>query len=365
MNSHQFPRQKVLCDENPFSRELLHSLLDMVYAASPPFTGYLKIAGDESSLHFLFFFNGAPYAAGRYADGKPISYSIQEFGERLASSTEEAMSATLCETDPVLLKCMLLFLQEEPDVKAPTSLIDIEHIVREIGEVGTNAMIALCRNKQFNFFFFKDGKGAIAYYADPTFERPDGMTIDEEMLLYSFQPGDKVQAFVFREMLTTQSGDSSLLDKDSLYKLLTERSLKSKDTEVSSKPAMNGAKVLVKALSYQTKLPCFVLSVESGPLRGKRFTVTIPCTIGRRGCDLTLDYHRISQLHAELKMVGNKLEIENMAGSNITKVNGETITKKSLIPNDLISIGPINLRISPAYGRRAGDFIPDDNRIPQ
>jgi hypothetical protein len=365
MNSHQFPRQKVLCDENPFSRKLLSSLLEVVYASSPPFTGYLKIAGDDFSLHFLFFFNGKPYAAGRYAYGKPISYSIQEFGERLVSATDEDMSVTLCETDPVLLKSILLFLQEEPDVKAPTSIIDIEHIVREIGEVGANAMITLFRDNKFNFFFFKEGKGALAYYADPSFERPEGMTIDEEMLLYAFLPGSKVQAFVFREMVTTKAVDSNLLDKDSLYKLLTEGSLKNKDTEVSPKPAMKGAKVLVKALSYQTKLPSFILTVESGPLRGKRFTVTIPCTIGRRDCDLTLDYQRISQLHAELKMVGNKLEIESMANTNVTKVNGETITKKKLIPNDLISIGPINLRISPAFGRRAGDFIPDDNRIPQ
>ena len=364
MNNYQFPQQKVLCDEKPFSRELLHSLLEMVYAASPPFTGHLKIAGNESSLYFLFFFNGAPYAAGRYAYDKPINYSIQEFAEHLVSSTDETMSVTLCETDPVLLKCMLLFLQEEPDVKAPTSLIDIEHIVREISEVGANAMITLCRDKKFNFFFFKDGKGALAYYADLAFERPEGMTIDEEMLLYSFQPGKKIKAFIFRDMITTQAADSSQLDKDSLYKLLTEGNPKNKDAEISPKPAMEGAKVLVKALSHQPKLPNFVLSAESGPLRGKRFTVTIPCTIGRSDCDLTLDYQRISRLHAELKMVGNKLEIENMASTNGTKVNGETITKKRLIPNDLISIGQINFRISPAYGRRAGDFIPDDSRIP-
>ncbi len=363
MDSYQFPQQKVLYDEKPFSRELLLSLLEMVYAASPPFTGYLKIAGIESSLHFLFFFNGAPYAAGRYADSKPISYSIKEFGKQLARSAEESMSITLCETDPVLLKCMLLFMQEEPDVKAPTSLIDIEYIVRQIGEVGANAMITLCRDKKFNFFFFKDGEGALAHYADLAFERPEGMTIDEEMLLYSFLPGDKVQAFIFRDMVTTMAEDSNLLDKDSLYKLLTEGNPKSIDAEISPKPTKEGVKVLVKALSHKPK-PSYVLSVESGPLRGKRFTVTIPCTIGRSDCDLTLDYQRISRLHAELKMVGNTLEIENVASTNGTKVNGETITKKRLIPNDLISIGPINLRISPAYGRRASDFIPDDQRIP-
>src|SRR5450631_326916 len=199
MNKYQFPQQKVLCDDKPFSRELLHSLLEMVYAVSPPFTGYLKFTSDECSLLFLFFLNGVPYAAGRYADRKPVCYSIQELGGHLASSFKESMTVSLCETDPVLLKSMLLFLQEEPDVKALTSLLDFEYIVRQISEEGANAMIALCRDKKINFFFFRDGKGALAHYADLSFKRPEGMTVDEEVQLYAYQPGDKVQAFIFRD----------------------------------------------------------------------------------------------------------------------------------------------------------------------
>jgi hypothetical protein len=140
------------------------------------------------------------------------------------------------------LKNMLLFLKEVPAAKAPTFLIDIEYIVRQIGEVGTNAMIALCRDNKFNFFFFKDGKGALAYYSDPAFKRPDGMNIDEELLLYAFQPGENVQAFIFRDMVTTMEEDSNLLDKDSLYKLLTVGYLKNRrkgDSEISPTPAGN------------------------------------------------------------------------------------------------------------------------------
>ena len=227
MNSYQFPRQNVLCDEKPYSHELLYSLLDMAYTASPPFTGYLKIEGVDPSHHFLFFYSGAPYSAGRYADGKPINYSIQEFGRHLASSADKALYISLCETDPVLLKSMLLFLQQEPDVKAPTSLIDLDYIVHQIGEAGTNAMIALSMDKKINFFFFRDGNRAFAHYSDLAFERPEGMTIDEEMQLYAFQqPEAKVQAFIFRDMVTTMADELNQLDKESLYKLLTVGFLK-------------------------------------------------------------------------------------------------------------------------------------------
>jgi hypothetical protein len=366
MDSYQFPRQKVLCDKKPFSDELLHSLVEMVYTATSPFTGYLKIAGDESSIHFLFFFNGAPYAAGKYTDGKPACYSIHELGGHLARSAKESMSVTLCETDPVLLKSMLLFLQEEPAVKAPASLLDFEYVVRQIGEVGANAMIALCRDSKINFFFFRNGKAALAHYADLTFKRPEGMTIDDEMLLYAFQPGDKVHAFIFRDMITTMAEDSKQLDKDSVYNLLTigypknrrkkdaetlaassryPKNRRREDKERSPMPAMEGIEDFGKE---KPKLQSIVLCVESGPLQGECFTVTLPCSIGRKDCDLILNDRLVSRRHAELKTVEDTLVIEDLASTNGTKVNGKKVVKNRLNPNDLISIGPINLRISPA-----------------
>lgn len=367
IDCYQFPQQKVLCDNKPFSNELLSSLLESIYTVNPPFTGYFKFSGNECSLLFLFFFNGAPCAAGRYADSKPVCFSIQELGGQLSKSAKESMDVTLCETDPVLLKNMLLFLQEEPAVKAPTSLLDFEYIVRQIGEVGANAMIALCRDKKFNFFFFRNGKGALAHYADLAFEQPKGMTVDEEMQIYALQPGERVQAFIFRDMITTMAEDSSLLDKDTLYNLLTighpknRRSVTAETSQMPAKypknrrkedvilaptPAIGGVEALVKALLPKPRLPSVVISVESGPHQGERFTVILPCTIGRKDCDLILDDRLISRRHAELKIVDNNLIIEDLASKNGTKVNGMPITKKRLIPKDLITIGPSNLIIS-------------------
>ena len=268
----------------------------------------------------------------------------------MASAADEAISVTLCQTDPILLKCMLLFLQIEPDIKAPTSLIDIERIVRQIGEEGANTIIALCRDKKISFFFFKAGKWALAYYSDMGFKRPEGMTIDEEIQLYAFQqPGELVQALIFRDMPASKAEDVNLYDKDLLYKLLTVGYLQNKrkgDKEVSTATAVESDKV--HAVHQIPDLPSVVLSIESGPLQGECFTVTLPCLIGRKSCDLVLDNSHISRRHAELKLVKNKLVIEDLASRNGTRVNGEKITVMQLDPNDLITIGPINLRVSPA-----------------
>lgn len=362
IDNYQFPQQKVLCDNKPFSGEQLHSLLETVYTASPAFTGYLTVTGDDCIHYFLFFFNGTPYAAGRYADRKPDCYTIHEFGRHLAKSSNESMTISLCETDPVLLKSMLLFLQEEPAAKAPASLLDFEYIIRQIGEVGANAMIALCRDNKINFFYFRNGKTALAHYSDLSFGRSEGMTIDEEILLYAFQSGDNVQAFIFRNMITTMADDSSLISKDSLYNLLTigypinrrkadtpapagyPKNRRKEDKQRTKMPAMEGDEDFCKE---KPKHLSVILSVDSGPLKGKRFSMELPCTIGRKDCDLILDNRIISRRHAELKFVENKLVIEDLASTNGTLVNGKIVKTKQLVPNDLITIGPANLRVSP------------------
>jgi hypothetical protein len=293
MDSHKFPQQNILCDNKPYTRELLHGLLDMVYAVSPPFTGYLKFAGEDCSLFFLFFFNGVPYAAGRYADSKPAGYSIQDLGRHLAKSAVKSLSVSLCETDPALLK---------------------------------------------------------------------------SMLLCAFQPENKVQAYRYRAMITAMSENSNQLDKDSLYKLLTVGYLNNRlnddaamsptivgkqknrlggDRERLPMPEIEGIEDSISTHNQKPKLQSVVLFVESGPQQGERFTVTLPCTIGRNECDLTLNDRLISRRHAELKLVENRLVIEDLASKNGTRVNGKTVTIKQVTTNDLISIGPTNLRIYP------------------
>lgn len=344
MDTYHFPEQKVDCSGKNFSRELLGTLLEQLFSSSPPITGYLKFVGDDAASYFLFFLKGAPYAAGKYSGGKPVSYTLRQLGGHLASSASESMKVTLCHTDPVLLKCMLLFLQEDPTIKAPTSFIDLEYIVRQIGESGANALITLSRDKKFNFFFFKDGKGAVVHYADMDFERPDGMTVDEEMLLYAFQPGAKVEAYVFRDMTTSEAEDANQLDRDALLDLLTG------NNQVSSPApkAMPAADRTATLLHKPKKMPTVVLTIESGPQHGERFTVTLPCTVGRKECDVVLNDGQVSRRHAVLRIMEQKLVIEDLGSTNGTKVNGETVSLHRLVPKDLITLGETSLRITPA-----------------
>ncbi|MDD2499750.1 MAG: FHA domain-containing protein [Geobacter sp.] len=344
-----FCQQQALAENLPFSHDQLKEVLNSIYTERSFFTGYLKFisfASDDCYQLFLFFYKGTPYAAGRYAEGKPVIYSIQDLARQLVKSDQSSLVITLCETDPILLKCMLLFLQKEPDIKAPTTLIDFEYIAHQIDEAEKHAMIALRRENAFNYYFFKDGKCTQVYYADLAFQRPEGMTLEEEMLLYAFQPGDAVLAYIYRDMNTTMSDDSKLYDKESLYTMLTVGYIKNKrkdDQGMASPEETNASKTGIS----ESKASHVILSIESGPQAGARFVVLLPCTIGRKECDFILDDRLVSRRHAELKFVENEVVIEDLQSKNGTKVNGTKMSSSKLTPSDLVSIGMTNLRILP------------------
>lgn len=344
MNICQFPEQHVLCKNQPFSRKLLNGLLEKVFETSAPITGYLRIADSAASQFFLFFYNGVPYAAGSYVNGKPVGFTIGELGKHLQAADVSRMTVTFSETDPVLFKNMLLVLHKKPFIKAPADHVDLAVIVRQFGEGKVNAMIALCRNTACNFFFFRDGNAVLAHYADRDFERPEGLTLEEELHAYAYQPGSQVEACVFRDMVTAEAGDARRYDRDMLLTLLCGGKTIQGDAGIA--PSLGTDPLMT--LRQQPDQMSFTLRVESGPQQGETHTVRPPCLIGRKDCDLVLDDNQVSRRHAELKIVEQKLVIEDLMSTNGTQVNGTMITIQQLAPNDLITIGDTSLRILPA-----------------
>ena len=345
----QFCQQEILCKPQTYSHDHLRQLLEMIFTDRTAYTGYLRFLQADNIQLFLFFFKGTPYAAGKYADGKPVIYSIQDLARQLVKTDASLMSVALCETDPVLLKCMLLFLEKEPAIKAPTSLIDFEYVVQQIGESGNHAMVALCRDNYINFYFFKNGICAQVYYSDPEFQRPTGLTLEEELLLYAFQPGEgeTVQAYIYKDMSTSTADDSHQYDKDALYTLLTIGYLrnKRKSDQEAAPPAESPRTPAQSAPAQDAGVTRIILSIESGPLQGARFSVALPCTIGRKECDFILEDRLISRQHAKLERVDNEIVITDLESKNGTHVNGQKVTCHTLSQHDLISIGPINLKI--------------------
>jgi len=137
-------------------------------------------------------------------------------------------------TDPVLLKCLLVFIQDEPAAKGPVNLINLERMVRQIQANAADALVILEKEGCCNFFFFLDGSKTAAYWSDGLAGGQDGLSVDEQMLLYAYQETTvPVSATIYQTLNTMQSKDSSNISLEGLVRLFAAV----EDTEQTIAPA--------------------------------------------------------------------------------------------------------------------------------
>lgn len=328
----KFPEQNALALPR-FSTpaEGLVRACETVFATSPPMTGYLQVVAGEHLTNFIFFLQGEAYAAGRFSAGKPAS-------QTLAASFDEivrhpAAQVSLHAIDPVLLKSFLVFLQEEPTIKAPVNLIDLEQIVRQIFAEAGDALIVLEKDRMFNFYFVKGGKTAHPHLADTAWSVPDDLTFDEQILMYAFEPAaTPVTAYVYRNVATSPAADIEQFGREAVLARL-------KAPPRATPPAPPVA-------SPQRPTPKGVtIEIVAGAQQGARLTAPTPCLIGRKECDLVINDQQVSRRHAQIDLIDGGYILEDLGSTNGTFVNGVAAKRAVLTPVDVVTIGETRLKI--------------------
>lgn len=91
------------------------------------------------------------------------------------------------------------------------------------------------------------------------------------------------------------------------------------------------------------------LSVEAGPkeLRGVKIVVNGPVIVGRSpGADIIIAASYVSGRHAEFKLMGQNLFVEDLGSTNGTLVNGSRISGPcALKNNDVVNVGDVSIRV--------------------
>ena len=84
-----------------------------------------------------------------------------------------------------------------------------------------------------------------------------------------------------------------------------------------------------------------------GPLAGERVVLDREeVTVGREGCDITLNDHQVSRRHLALRPAGNDLHVQDLGSSNGTLVNGHRITQTVAAGDgDVIALGTCELLV--------------------
>ncbi|GEM_PF-427396 len=323
MSTISLPYGTIQTPATPFKRDTLLSCLKSV--ANSSFTGYLAISSAER-LFLLFLFQGRPYAAGLAVGEKPTSLTITNFCAQVAAVREGSGSIALYATDPVLLKCLLIFIQDEPAAKGPVSLINLEGMVRQIRAQASDALIMLEREGLCHFFFFLDGSKTAAYWAAPPDGDQTGLSVDEQMLLYAFQTSaTPVNATVYQTLNTMESRDSASMSLDGLIRLFSAV----EDTEQTIAPG----KLTVQQHEQ------LQLKVLEGTQAGSILGGSLPCVLGRKDADIIINDPMVSKRHAAIQIINGKLLLVDLHSTNGTLLNSEPVSQRELKPGDRISIG--------------------------
>jgi len=322
MSRLEFPSGRRIFGNKAFSREFLELTLSEIRGAGE-FTGFLK--SDKGDIQdILFFLKGRPYAGGRIEGQRPLSHNIREFFEDLPKGGKGPALLSLHEIDPVLFKGLLVYLQKEPTIKASTKLLNFDDVFREIQEKSCGALIILKKENRMNFFFFFGGKPVKSHYAEAAEEKQVTVPVMEQLVLYAY-PNDlaQVDAFVYHDITTSQASDA----EDICEAELVEMPYKIKERQSASLASR------------------VVLSVVAGPDLDKKFTVPLPCTLGRKEVDIILGDRLVSGRHAIMRESGGRLLVEDLGSTNGTYVNGVEVKARELLEGEVITVGETRLRV--------------------
>lgn len=91
------------------------------------------------------------------------------------------------------------------------------------------------------------------------------------------------------------------------------------------------------------------LTVEVGPkeLRGVNIVVTGQVIVGRSpGCDIVIPAGYVSGRHAQFRLMGQNLFVEDLGSTNGTAVNNRLIgAPTALKNNDIVNVGDVAIRV--------------------
>jgi hypothetical protein len=269
--------------------------------------------------------------------------TVKDFFSEVVSRTPEDMTASLHETDPMLIKNLLIFIQDEPTVKAPVSMIDLYAIVQQIAKEKSEALVVLESDGFFNFFYFHNGQPAMAHFSE-TCTEADGLPIDEQLMLYAYRPEKKTYAYTFRNIDTTEAADSDDGSHANIRSIL--------DTVLSTVHAADvesGLDRYSPSGSENVPSPGKVVRIclRDGVDKGASRSLTVPFTIGRKEGELIISDPLVSKRHAIVREIGGSLVIEDLGSTNGTYVNDVEIKLQQLVSGDLIKIGSSIFEILP------------------
>lgn len=283
--------------------------------------GFCVTSADHegAAQSYLLFFQRKPYAAGKITHtGNLEQTSIRDFFVHLAQNPQAKLF--FYQTDPVLVKSLLVLQDCSPGTEGSSDLIRIENLVVRLLENRKDALVTLIQGGRFSVAFVKEGKVVKAYFSDKFVQSSGGMEWADlfRKIEISRNHGEQVRIRVYEDMDTSPARDYLEGDPDypgGVYRY------------------------------YTRPLPELIVRDKTRTL--KRVSVTdYPFIIGRGAeSNIVLRDPGVSRTHAALEEREGRLFVRDLGSLNGIFVNDHFTRDFALQDGDRITLGSHILQV--------------------
>jgi len=306
----QVPYHKVLLQPSDLDVDEFDGLLKHSLEASCKYPVIIEVFNMQAQ--YLLFARGGQLYWAALDRGKgfyPVPF--RQFFSELG--TLQFPQVVVYYADLVLYHSLLAYLQKKPELKANSTLIDMDELLDRIEEKHESALVSAHQPGNLILIRYHEGK-PIACYHGPS-EKMDAETNIREMFLvkvYTLSTHRHFDVNLISDLVLLQAEDARPLPDDH-------------EGTVSS--------------FYQSQPPMIVVKLKNRPLKTYPFTGS-EMSIGRN-CDndIVIDNLSVSRKHAVITSGKEGFCITDCDSKNGTFLNGKPIKKAAVKSGDTILLG--------------------------
>ncbi|MBN2184870.1 MAG: FHA domain-containing protein [Candidatus Krumholzibacteriota bacterium] len=328
MSRLQIPYDRVLINPTDFEAQAFDLKVKQLLEASCRTPVVVELFNDY--IQYLLFMNdGQFYWAGVRSPGGFDCISIREFFSRLRRTQFPKFIAY--EINLLLYHSLLVFLQNKPDLKVSSNLVNLDELLERSEKEHSNSLITAFQPRNLIMLRYKDDH-AVSCYHGMTNRTKGNLDKREEFLvkIYTMTAHSVFEINLFTNLVVTHSEDARHLPQDYCGSL---------ESYFMSNP------------------PKLIVRLKNRPLKTYTFTGK-QLTIGRLpDNDIVIDNLSVSRKHAVIHAWKSGYHIKDLDSKNHTYLNGQKVDSGELNTGDMITIGKYQIH----FQIPASDEIQNDN----
>ena len=321
----QVPYHKVLLQPTDLDIEGFDSLLKHSLEASCKYPIVIEVFNMQAQ-YLLFARGGQLYWAALDRGQGFCPIPLRQFFSEL--KTLQFPQVVVYYTDLVLYHSLLAYLQKKPELKANSTLVDLDEILDRVEQSRQSALVSAHQPGNLILIRYHEGK-PIACYHGPS-EKIDPETDIRELFLvkvYTLSSHRHFDLNLYTDLILTQAADARPLPEDH-------------EGTISS--------------FYQSQPPMIVVKLKNRPLKTYPFTGS-EMSIGRNSDnDIVIDNLSVSRKHAVIRSSKDGFHISDCESKNGTFLNGRPVKEERLRNGDTILLGKYVL----VFEVPVGDSLP-------